>query len=1106
MTGPDRLARRIVFVAGLYVTVAGVLSFAGWAVDIRRLTDWADAGVSTQPNTAIAGAAAGLALVLVALRRGRAAAILGTLTGLIGAVAILEHASGVDFGVDALFLFGREWGRAATLAPGRMGRPGAVAWTLVGATFVLLLGGRRSRMTAAMFGVVVTGIAALSLTGSLFGADALYTLPRLTAIALQTSSMLFVLGLGLLVAVPEREPLRSLLEASAAGVLVRRMLPFVIFMPLALGLLRLAGQRAGLYDTSMGAALLVLALVAFLGVVLWWGAAAVRRHEGELARTAEHARQAIAASEERYRSLVSIIVDVPWTTDAEGAFVTPQAEWTAYTGQSWDAQRGFGWLDAVHPEDRPRVRALREEATRTGRTYEAGGRLWHAPSGEYRHFLARATPLRNAAGVIREWVGMCTDVHDAKRREWELRARTGELQAVFDAAPVCIWLARDPRCDVVEGNPAANELLGVPGGNVSSSAPEGRLLDLRHFRHGVAVPVADLPLQKAVATRLPVLDDEIELELADGRRVALVVNAVPLVDWDGSVRGGIAAAVDITERKRTEMTLVEQTRLLELVAAGVSTDEAMIAVSEAIERLSPGVRACILLTDAGRTRIERSFASSIPSSFGRGIEGAAIGEIAIGDVVACRDVATDVRWAPRWRELCLDHRIRASYSAPIVTPAGSSVGAVLLCFDAPRAAAESERRLAELGAQVASIALERDRARLAELELLEIAERARAEAERANQAKDEFLAMLGHELRNPLSAVRNAVATASLDQSHRGRALEIARRQTDQLGRLVDDLLDVARITRGRIPLRKQQVALADVLQRAEEAVREWVDERGHRLVARHPDDSIKVDADPARLEQVIVNLLSNAAKYTEPGGTIDLSAERDGDEVLIRVRDTGMGIAAHVLPRVFDLFAQADRSLDRAQGGLGIGLTVARRLVELHGGSIDARSEGPGRGAEFIVRLPVLPPAPRDENAPDSVVAPGTAVGTSRVLLVEDNHDAAESLSLLLELLGHRVRVAHDGVAAIEAASASAPDVMLIDIGLPGMDGYEVARRVRREPTLQRVVLVALTGYGREEDKERSLASGFDHHLVKPVDPESLGDLIRRLGSEAVVDAPGPQ
>jgi signal transduction histidine kinase/ActR/RegA family two-component response regulator len=371
--------------------------------------------------------------------------------------------------------------------------------------------------------------------------------------------------------------------------------------------------------------------------------------------------------------------------------------------------------------------------------------------------------------------------------------------------------------------------------------------------------------------------------------------------------------------------------------------------------------------------------------------------------------------------------------------------------------------------------------------LVEREQASRAEAEAANRRKDAFLAMLGHELRNPLAAVRNAIAVARLDAERRARALDIAHRQTAHLAHLVDDLVDVARVTQGKIRLRVERVVLATIVQRAIEATRPMIDERGHTLtVSALP--ALVLEGDPTRLEQVLVNLLSNAAKYTPPGGTIEISAESRGDEAVVRVRDNGTGIAPGMLPRVFDLFAQADNTLNRSQGGLGIGLTIVRQLVELHGGHIEALSDGPAQGAEFVVRLP----ATSGEDQPTIPSASAAAEsGHRRVLLVEDNLDAAESMRMLLELFGHSVRVVHDGEAALVAAREQPPEIMLIDVGLPGMDGYELVRRLRQIPALERSLLVALTGYGRDEDKQEALAAGFHHHLVKPIDLDSLQALI---------------
>lgn len=387
------------------------------------------------------------------------------------------------------------------------------------------------------------------------------------------------------------------------------------------------------------------------------------------------------------------------------------------------------------------------------------------------------------------------------------------------------------------------------------------------------------------------------------------------------------------------------------------------------------------------------------------------------------------------------------------------------------------------------IEAERERRRLYELE-----QQGRAAAEEANRAKDHFLAMLGHELRNPLAAARNAIRAAYLDPGRRDRALEIARHATDQLARLVDDLLDVSRLTRGRIVLRREMVMLSDVIDRAVEGVRQLLEKRGVALTVALPPVDLQVDGDPARLEQVVSNLLSNAARYSEPGGRVTVVLEQDGGEAVLRVRDTGIGIPPDMLTRIFELFVQADQGLDRDRGGLGIGLTLVKDLVEMHGGRVEARSAGLGHGAELVVRLPAharlrLLPAPTAEPA-------DAAQGIARVLIVEDNVDAAESMMMLLELLGHRVRVAHDGAAALQLARANAPDVMLIDIGLPGMSGYDLAVALRADPSLRRITLIALTGYGREEDRQQALAAGFDYHLVKPVDIEAFQTLVAKVAS----------
>jgi CheY-like chemotaxis protein/two-component sensor histidine kinase len=374
-------------------------------------------------------------------------------------------------------------------------------------------------------------------------------------------------------------------------------------------------------------------------------------------------------------------------------------------------------------------------------------------------------------------------------------------------------------------------------------------------------------------------------------------------------------------------------------------------------------------------------------------------------------------------------------------------------------------------------------------------ERSREALKEADSRKDEFLALLAHELRSPLAPIHNAVQILHQEgavKADRLRARDVIDRQVQQMARLVDDLLDVSRITRGKIELRKERVELAAVVQSALEASRPLIESCGHQLTVVLPPRPVFLDIDPTRLAQVLSNLLNNAAKYTEPGGRISLTAEQDGGEAVFKVRDNGIGIPAALLPRIFEMFTQVDSSLERTQGGLGIGLALARRLVEMHGGTIEAHSGGTGQGSELIVRCPAAVGPLRPEKRPRAKER-ATMAGASgcRVLVVDDNRDSVDSLRLLLELRGYEVSVAYDGLEAVAAAEAFAPRLVLLDIGLPRMNGYDAARRIREQPWGRDVMLVALTGWGQEEDKRRSEAAGFNVHLTKPLDPTVLERLL---------------
>jgi PAS domain S-box-containing protein len=386
------------------------------------------------------------------------------------------------------------------------------------------------------------------------------------------------------------------------------------------------------------------------------------------------------------------------------------------------------------------------------------------------------------------------------------------------------------------------------------------------------------------------------------------------------------------------------------------------------------------------------------------------------------------------------------------------------------------------------------------LSLLDVTAMKDAEAvlREANQRKDEFLAMLAHELRNPLAPIRNAAEALRLAHSEEPVvrwARDLIERQVSHLAHIVDDLLDVSRIVQGKVSLHRAPLDVRAVVRSAVETNRSVIDARGQALVLLLPDEPLPVEGDFVRLAQVVGNLLTNAAKYTPEGGRVTVSAASEHGQIVVRVRDTGEGIGRELLPQVFDLFTQAHRTIDRSQGGLGIGLTVVKRLVEMHGGEVAVTSEGPGRGSEFTVRLPrVEAPviAPRTPAADTQSLRPG---GPVRVLVVDDNHDAVESLAELLRLSGYAVKTAPDGVSALGMAESFRPEVALLDLGLPGMDGFELARRLRALPVTADAMLVAVTGYGREEDVRAARTAGFDHHLVKPVDLPALRELLATAG-----------
>jgi PAS domain S-box-containing protein len=586
----------------------------------------------------------------------------------------------------------------------------------------------------------------------------------------------------------------------------------------------------------------------------------------------------------------------------------------------------------------------------------------------------------------------------------------------------------------------------------------------------------------------------------DGRRVDISLTMSPIHDSSGRIVGISKIARDITSQKEAEDFIVALKDTLASQLADLSRlHEMSVRLSKTLElepTLQETLRTAVALegTDMGLLSIcDEQGALHVGASLGfsdeflSSIEAVQPGCAACGTCLQQRqrivveDVETEELFEP-YRHLARQAGFRAVHSTPLITRSGKIVGVLSTHFRHMHRPSDQEIDLIDLCARQAVDFIENSQLY--------------TQLREADRRKDEFLATLAHELRNPLAPISNALHILRLSGElppAAERVREIMERQVNHLIRLVEDLLEVSRVTRGKIELRKEPVELASVIESAVDTIRPLIEAAGHQLAIAISPHVIPLQADPVRLAQIISNLLNNAAKYTDPGGQIWLTAQREGGEVMISVRDNGMGIPAEMLPRVFDMFAQVDKSLKRSQGGLGIGLTLAKNLVQMHGGQIEVRSEGLGKGSEFIIRLPLKIESESIASAPIAPLS-NKPLPVRRILVVDDTHAAVFILGRLLEALGQQVFTAPNAAAGLEIAMAERPDVIISDIAMPGMDGYELAGRLRKEPGLEKVVLVALTGYGQDRDRQQARESGFNYHLVKPVSIDALQSLLASL------------
>jgi PAS domain S-box-containing protein len=795
---------------------------------------------------------------------------------------------------------------------------------------------------------------------------------------------------------------------------------------------------------------------------------------------------ALKQSEERFRGLMDQAPFSVQILSPDGRTVRVNRAWEELWGLTLDQLADYNVLEDPQLEAKGVARGLRkafggEPATLPEIAYDPNQSLPGRTSHEepVRWISAVAYPIKDAAGTVREVALVHEDITARRKAEAGLRESEERFRAIVQHSVAGVGEAdlsgrftfvNDRYCEIL-GRSREELLAGL------------QMQDVTHPE--------DLPRNLSLLERLVEDGTPFQLEKRyvqpDGR-VVWVGNSVSGVrDAAGRVKSIVAVSVDVTDRKRAEV----DTRFLADASAALAdlsdpastlTKVAGMAVPHfadwcAIDLLEDGAlrRVAVAHVDPAKAALAHELHRLMPQDLNIGWGVARV--LNTGDSELVPEVTDDLLKAsvrdPALFELARELGMRSYVGVPLTTRGRVHGTLTFAAGDFGRAYDDRDLALAEDLARRAAVALEN--ARLY------------SEVRDAARRKDEFLAMLAHELRNPLAPIRSGLDLLKLSDAE-PEVVEVMSDQVGHVVRLVDDLLDVSRILRGKVELKKVTTDLAAVLRRAVEAVRPRTEEHAQQLTAVLPDWPLRIDADPVRLTQVVTNLLNNASKYTDDGGNIRLEASHEGGDVVIRVRDSGIGIDPKLLPRIFELFTQADQALDRSQGGLGIGLTVVKSLVEMHGGSVTASSEGHGRGSEFVIRLPAAEPAELSaSNGPAAAPA-----GPLRILVVDDNAPAAKLLGRLLERLGgHEIRIAHDGEAALVEAEAFRPDLVLLDIGLPRMDGFEVARRLRERPGFSDVLLVALTGYGTAEDRRRSLEAGFDEHLVKPPGVEMLRTVL---------------
>jgi PAS domain S-box-containing protein len=732
----------------------------------------------------------------------------------------------------------------------------------------------------------------------------------------------------------------------------------------------------------------------------------------------------------------------------------------------------------IVPEDIPRVLAEEERAYRTLQPFDCEFRQ-RTVSGEVRWMHCRSAPRCSRDGVV-VWDGVVLDVTDRKRAEQALERYRLLAQRTDDI----VLFMRTSDGSIVEANAAALEAYGY-------TYEELMNCKIAELRDPTTMPL--LAEQMRQADQFGITFETVHRR-KDGSTFPVEVSSRG-TDMDGQ-RVLLSIIRDITARRQATRAIEFLSEASKVLASSLDYQTTLAAVARlSVPELADWCAIDVLESDGSLNRVAVAHVNAEKMPLAHEIHrltqsnpqtNRPLEIIRTGESELVSEFDADL----------LEQSIRDPQLLDLLKQIGarSYIGVPLKLRDRTLGvmtfvSAESGRRFG-----AADLALAQDLAHRAAMAIEN--SRLYAEVSEASRRKDEFLATLAHELRNPLAPIRNASELFGLLgplPSEMQQASEIVDRQLDQLTRLVDDLFDVSRITRGKLELRCERILLSELIERAVEMSRPLIDASRHEVAISLSPEPLVLDADPARITQVVANLLNNSAKYMEPGGRISLSTRRAGAEAVIAVSDTGIGIPAEMLSRIFEPFMQADTSVERRQGGLGIGLTLAQRLVQLHGGTIQGFSTGRNCGSTFEVRLPLAASVREVDSHHPKQVSPG--VRPQRILVVDDNRDSADTLRILLRKLGHEVQTAYDGLEALQVAVEFQPRFLLLDLGMPGMSGFDVARELRKRPDFEQATFVALTGWGQENDRRRTLEAGFDYHLVKPVELRAIQELLAKTG-----------